>query len=213
MKVSNNGRKFITDWEGCELTAYKDSGGVWTIGVGHTKGVRAGQKITKSQADAFLKRDLLDVEDAINELVTVKLHQDAFDAIASLVFNIGKTAFKKSTLLKKLNRGDFAGAKNEFLRWNHDNGRVVKGLTKRRQAEANLFWSGSPATKSGSIVKNPVAVGAVSTTVAAGADLATKANDQISTGTIIGIVAGILILLIGGYIIWTQYREHQQPDA
>lgn len=141
MKTSNDGINFIRDHEGCRLTAYQDSGGVWTIGVGHTRGVEEGQVITQEQADAFLSDDLGPVESCLNTAVTVSLNQNQFDALASFTFNLGAGAFTGSTLLKKLNSGDYAGAANEFPKWCHDNGQFVQGLYNRRMDEQHLFLS------------------------------------------------------------------------
>lgn len=141
MKTSDNGIGFIRAHEGCKLTAYQDGGGVWTIGVGHTKGVKKGQTITQVQADKFLADDLAPVESCINGKVTAALNQNQFDALASFVFNVGESAFKGSTLLKKLNAGDYPGAANEFPKWCHDNGKTVQGLLNRRIDEQALFLS------------------------------------------------------------------------
>ncbi|URO00941.1 lysozyme [Leclercia adecarboxylata] len=141
MKTSNNGIGFIRSHEGCVLTAYHDGGGVWTIGVGHTKGVKEGQTITQDQADQFLADDLVPVETCINGHIAVTLNQNQFDALASFIFNLGEFAFTGSTLLKKLNAGDYTGAANEFPKWDHDNGEVVQGLLNRRLDEKELFLS------------------------------------------------------------------------
>jgi GH24 family phage-related lysozyme (muramidase) len=144
MKTSTNGRNKIKAEEGERLVAYVDSGGVLTIGVGHTSAaglpkVTKGLKITKQESDEILARDLKTTEAEINSLVKVPLTQNQFDALVSLVFNIGGTAFKKSTLLKKLNLKDYAGAAGQFLVWNKDNGKTVTGLTNRRKREKILF--------------------------------------------------------------------------
>lgn len=144
--TSPAGRKAISDREGNKLTAYQDGGGVWTIGVGHTSAagapeVRKGMTITASESDVILSRDLKDVEKAVLSSVKVPLNQNEFDALVSLVFNIGPTAFAKSTLLKKLNAGDRAGAADQFLVWVKDNGKTVQGLVNRRKAERQQFLS------------------------------------------------------------------------
>ena len=141
MKTSSNGQQFIREHEGCKLTAYQDGGGVWTIGIGHTKGVKAGQAITQAQADAFLVSDLTPVEDCINENVTVTLNQNQFDALASFTFNVGESAFTASTLLKKLNAGNYSAAADQFTRWAYDNDEFVQGLYNRRVDERVLFLS------------------------------------------------------------------------
>jgi lysozyme len=140
MKTSPNGISFIEAWEGCRLVAYQDIVGVWTIGVGHTgSDVVRGKRITQAEADAILAADLAKFERTINAEVRVPITQNQFDALVSLAFNIGSGAFRSSTLLRKLNGGDIGGAAKAFLSWNHAGGRVSAGLTKRREAEMNLF--------------------------------------------------------------------------
>lgn len=144
MNTSQAGIDAIKDYEGVRLKAYDDGVGVWTIGVGHTKGVRRGDVITMDQVDEFLRADLEDAEQTVNDRVTVPLTQSQFDALVSFVFNVGSGAFSSSTLLKKLNAGDYDGAADEFLRWNKAGGRVLVGLTKRRISERMMFLTGSP---------------------------------------------------------------------
>ena len=115
--------------------------GLWTIGYGSTGGVRRGMTITRDQAVLRLYHDVDDAEATVNNRVTVPLSQSQFDALVSLVFNIGGGAFRKSTLLQKLNAGDYAGASNEFMRWIKAKGRVLGGLVTRRAAERALFLS------------------------------------------------------------------------
>lgn len=142
MELSNKGVNFIRDVEGCKLYSYLDTGGVWTIGVGHTgPEVCKGLTWTVEQVNAALSKDVREASDAVNKLVKVKLNQDQFDALVSFTFNVGVNAFKNSTLLRKLNAGDFMGVGAEFLRWNKDNGKEVLGLTNRRKAEVQLFNS------------------------------------------------------------------------
>lgn len=143
MKVSAKGRAKIRQEEGEKTTAYQDTRGIWTIGVGHTTAAGApkvvkGLKITKAQSDEILARDLGDVEDCINSSVKVPLTQNQFDALASLIFNIGEPAFKKSTLLKKLNIKEYAAAADQFLVWKKA-GKDTAILLKRRQRERALF--------------------------------------------------------------------------
>ena len=139
MHISNDGINLIKQFEGCVLSAYKCPAGVWTIGYGHTKNVKQGMKITKEQASNLLIDDLKIYESYVNKYVKVKLNQNQFDALVSFTFNCGGGALKSSTLLKKINKGDYAGAANELLRWNKANGKVLSGLTRRRKAEKALF--------------------------------------------------------------------------
>jgi lysozyme len=141
MKTSEKGIALIKEFEGLRLTAYFDGGGVLTIGYGHTYKVKKGEKITQEQATALLKSDLADSENAIRDLVKVPLNQNQFDALAAFVFNIGKPQFQTSSLLRYLNQKKYIAASNEFDKWIHDNGKVIKGLVRRRAAEKALFVS------------------------------------------------------------------------
>lgn len=139
MEISTNGLATIGDFEGCKLEAYKCPAGIWTIGYGHTKGVKEGDRITQQEAIWLLRDDLRWVQNAIDKHVTAKLNQGQYDALASFIFNVGEFAFASSTLLKKLNAGDYAGAANEFLRWTKARGKELPGLVRRRQHEKELF--------------------------------------------------------------------------
>ena len=139
MIISKNGLDLIKHFESLQLKAYKCSANVWTIGYGHTKNVKEGDRICEDQANCFLMQDLYSVERAIIRLVKVKINQNQFDALCSLIFNIGVLAFNKSTLLAKLNTGDYVGAAEQFRRWNKVNNVVMAGLVRRRQAEEDLF--------------------------------------------------------------------------
>ena len=138
MNVGPKGIALVKEFEGCKLTAYLDVVGILTIGVGHTGGVKIGDEITEAEADAFLQEDLRTAEDALKS-VTTPLNQEQYDALCSLIFNIGVGAFKKSTLLKQLNAGDTQSAADQFLRWNRAGKNVIAGLTRRRVAERQLF--------------------------------------------------------------------------
>jgi lysozyme len=138
-KISDAGLTFIEQSEGCKLEAYQDSVGVWTIGVGHTKGVTAGQRITQDEADALLEADLEACYPCIAEHVTVPLTQGQFDALCSFVFNLGCGALKGSTLLNLLNKGDYDGAAQQFGRWVNAGGQKLAGLVTRRAGEAAMF--------------------------------------------------------------------------
>ena len=139
MKTSQKGIDLIKKYEGCRLTAYKCPSGIWTIGYGHTSGVKKGQRITQRQAESYLREDVKKFENGVNKAVFVPLTQNQFDALVSFTYNCGLGAFKNSTLRKKLNAKDYTGAAKEFLRWNKSNGRVLYGLKRRRNAEKALF--------------------------------------------------------------------------
>lgn len=127
-------------WEGYSLTAYQDSGGVWTVGFGHTgPEVVESYTITKAEAERLLAQDMAWVEAAIRDTVKVSLDEYQHAAIASLIYNIGGTAWRKSTCLRRLNVGDQAGAAEALTWFNKVNGEVVGGLVARREAERTLF--------------------------------------------------------------------------
>lgn len=140
MQTSANGRKLIENFEGLRLTAYADQRGIPTVGYGHTgPDVFLSTVITQEDADAFLAVDLHHAESAINSSLTVPVNQNEFDALVSLVYNIGGGAFAKSTLLRVLNTADYLHAAEQFLVWDRTNGQVNQGLMNRRIAERTLF--------------------------------------------------------------------------
>lgn len=146
MRISENGINLIKQFEGCKLTAYQDSVGVWTIGYGWTqpvdgKTVAKGMVITQQKANQLLTEGVAQYEKGVTNLVTVSLNQNQFDALVDFAYNLGVNALKGSTLLKKLNTGDYAGAANEFTKWNKAGGKELVGLTRRREAEKSLFLS------------------------------------------------------------------------
>lgn len=139
--------EFIKKWEGVSLKAYKDSGGIWTIGYGHTSRVKHEDIITQEQADAFLKQDLFQASRAIVRLTDMHLNDYQYTALLSLVFNIGIAAYQRSTLRQVINRGELSKVSEEFRKWSKDQGRTVKGLLQRRKAEARLFMKGIPVAQ------------------------------------------------------------------
>eukprot|EP01053_Blabericola_migrator_P010060 Blabericola_migrator_1__10059@NODE_5586_length_725_cov_552_644377_g3631_i0_p1_GENE_NODE_5586_length_725_cov_552_644377_g3631_i0NODE_5586_length_725_cov_552_644377_g3631_i0_p1_ORF_typecomplete_len150_score3_18Phage_lysozyme/PF00959_19/1_1e39_NODE_5586_length_725_cov_552_644377_g3631_i0201650 len=147
MQTSNNGVELIKHFEGCRLTAYPDpatAGAPWSIGYGWTqpvdgKPVRPGMTIEQPTAERLLKTGLQSYENEVSKLVKVPVTQGQFDALVSFNYNLGARALSTSTLLKKLNAGDYEGAAEEFPRWNKAGGKVMNGLTRRREAELALF--------------------------------------------------------------------------
>lgn len=145
MQVSENGKKLIKQFESLKLTAYDDGGGVWTIGYGSTiinhKPVKKGDIITLEQANLAFDSDISIFQNNVLKLIKKPLNQNQFDSIISLVYNIGLTNFKKSTLLKKLNiNPDDITIKDEFLKWKFDNGKMIQGLLNRRIIEASNYY-------------------------------------------------------------------------
>ena len=131
----------IKEFEGLRLKAYKCPGGVWTIGYGHTAGVKPGIVITKTQAEEYLKADLIAFEMYLNGL-GLALNQNQFDALVSFIYNVGTGNFSNSTLLRKVRANPRDNSiMDEFLRWVYSKGRVLPGLQRRRLAEMKLYFS------------------------------------------------------------------------
>lgn len=142
MQLSEEGYKLIKHYEGLRLKSYLCAAGVLTIGYGHTGKVKKNEVITIEQADILLRQDVRESEAVVNSVVKVPMTQGQFDALTSFVFNLGSGAFKASSLLKKLNRGDYDGAVKEFSRWVFAGNKKLPGLVKRREAEQGLFLTG-----------------------------------------------------------------------
>ena len=145
-KINAEGLALIQQWEGLKLTAYKDVAGIWTIGYGHTSAagspaVTPGMTITKAEASRILQKDLAKFEARVERLVTVDLTDNQFAVLVSFDFNTG--ALHKSTLLKKLNKGDYNAVPGELAKWVNAGGKKVQGLVNRRAAEAGLWAKGA----------------------------------------------------------------------
>ncbi len=141
MNTSPKGIALIKEFEGLRLKAYQCPGGVWTIGYGHTAGVKPGMVITKAQAEEYLKVDLIAFERYLNGL-GLALNQNQFDALVSFIYNVGTGNFSSSTLLRKVRENPQDNSiMDEFLRWVYSKGRVLPGLQRRRLAEMKLYFS------------------------------------------------------------------------
>lgn len=139
-EIGKRGLALIQAFEEFRAKAYLPTpDDVWTIGWGHTEGVKEGDTCTLADADRWLRADCHNAERAVNWRVRVALTQNEFDALVSLAFNIGGDAFARSTLLKRLNEGEKAAAAEQFLVWNKQKGKVLNGLVRRRAKERELF--------------------------------------------------------------------------
>ena len=146
MKISNKGLELIKEFEGFSSVAYLCSAKKATIGYGNTfwedgTPVKIGDQISKERAETLLKHVVDNFSVAVEVDIKIEVTQNQFDALVSLAYNIGLGAFKNSTLLRQLNRGNFVGASQEFLRWDKSNGKPLLGLTRRREREKLLFES------------------------------------------------------------------------
>jgi lysozyme len=155
MQMSERGKALLAEWEGVELKIYKDSANLPTIGVGHlltrdelTSGkilirgetIKYAAGVTRQQAIDLLDQDLGKFEDIVNTSVNIDLAQNQFDALVAFAFNVGANAFKSSTLLKCLNKGQYREVPDQLRRWCFAGGQKVQGLANRREKEIQL-WS------------------------------------------------------------------------
>lgn len=195
----------IKQWEGLRLDAYQDVAGVWTIGYGHTgPEVGAGQRIDEAAAETILRRDLQRFEDAVDRLVTAALNDNQFGALVSFAFNVGERALETSTLLRKLNAGDYDAVPVELVKWNRAGGKVVTGLINRRAAEVGLWAKGSFVSSNTAPVAPPVdpARGQINvTTVATAAATAAPALSALGAipqwvGVAVVAAVGLVVLAV-----------------
>ena len=139
MRCSQEGLELIKKFEGCKLKSYKCSAGVWTIGYGHTEGIKEGDIITPEEAEKLLRADVFKFERYVEDEVKVELEQNQFDALVAWTFNLGVGNLRSSTMLKELNNSKFDKVPSEMKRWNKAGGKTLDGLIRRREAESLLF--------------------------------------------------------------------------
>lgn len=228
MKLGPQGEKLIKEGEGLVLYTYDDANpgkpflrgkpkGELTIGYGHTSAAGApkvvpGMKITKAEAEAIFKRDIQKYVASVNELVTREVTQNQFDALVSFQYNTG--ALATSTLLKRVNAGQFDQVPAEFMKWVNDNGRMLPGLVNRRRAEVAL-WRGietndiaSAATKVDKpqpekpITKSRIANASVGVGIAGGLEAANQFNTAVTTASATHDSVGILTVLVKSPTFW-----------
>lgn len=217
--LSAAGLDIIKSFEGCRLSAYPDPGAdngkPITIGYGSTRRLDGspwalGDTITQAQADELLRRDVATAEQWVARLVTLPVTQAQFDALVSLCFNIGASAFERSTLLRLLNDGDIAGAAAQFDRWRLAGGRVLPGLVKRRAKERAMFEMAppthqdapqAPAEAPGTIT----IVSSIWAALRAGAKLANsvtwKNRQQTANSVVAVLAASVTVARVAGYEI------------
>lgn len=142
-RVNVEGIALIKQWEGLRLEAYQCDADVWTIGYGHTTTAREGMRITQVEAEKLLQRDLALFEAEVSRAIDVEVTDNQFAALVSWTYNVGVPAMRKSTLIRKLNQGDYGAVPRELARWNKVKGNTNQGLSNRRAAEAGLWAKGS----------------------------------------------------------------------
>ena len=139
LKTSQEGISLIKSFEGCELSAYRCSANVPTIGYGHTAGVSDGDTCTLEEAEEMLTEDLVEFENYVKKYVETDLEQNQFDSLVAWVYNLGPKNLSESTMLKELNAGNLEEVPRQMKRWNRAGGQVLDGLIRRREAESRLF--------------------------------------------------------------------------
>jgi lysozyme len=150
LNVTDQGLSMLRRLEGCRCRAYKDSAGVWTIGYGHTSmagppPVKPGMRISRREADAILARDVAGFARGVASLLDVPLSDGQFSALVSFAYNIGLENFRKSSVLRAVNSGNFESVPRRLSLWVKAGGRVLPGLVSRRAAEAAMFIAATPA--------------------------------------------------------------------
>ena len=189
--------EIIKEHEQLRLKAYLPTkNDKWTIGWGHTKGVKPGMVITEREAEQMFYEDLAWVEAAIKKYVKVPLNQNQYDAVGSFVFNIGETNFARSTFLRKLNAKDYTGAANEFPKWKYQKGVVLNGLVRRRADEKALFEK--PVTKN---TTTEAIGGALSGSVLTGLSLVS----QDVSGPVVAL--SVLVVGLGAFLAVKKMRQ------
>jgi len=142
LSINEAGKNIIKFYESLRLKTYLDTGKVLTIGYGHTgPDVKLGLTISKEKANELFDSDIDKFQDGVNKLLSYSTNENQFSAMVSLAYNIGLGNFKKSSVLRFHNQGQFEKAANSFLLWNKDNGVVLAGLVKRRKSESLLYLS------------------------------------------------------------------------
>ena len=215
-QISPHGLAKLKQWEGLKTKAYKDSGGVWTIGYGHTATAgepkpRAGMVITAAEAESILLKDLTQYEAAIENNVKVKLTDNQFAALVSFVYNIPLASFKKSKLLKKLNAGNYDAVPTELMKWTKAGGKKIQGLVNRRRAEGYLWMEGAfvtskdvvPEPKKENLLLKPEVLGPVGSVLSGTSAIAT------GSGPVQWALAAVMVICvaIGLYYLVKGMRE------
>ena len=234
MKTSNRGLSLIVQFEGFRPDAYLDPVGIPTIGFGFIRGVKMGDKMTLAEARDRLKREIVEYEQGVLAACTRKPNQNQFDAFVCFAFNVGVAGFKKSSVLKAHNRGDYQAAARAFGLWNKAGGKVFTGLTRRRAAEAALYLEPvdidladepepmpqlvepeRPMTAS-TINRASVAAGTTATLAAAGEALQTVQGVRYGLqGLEDWLVPALLVAVVAlcGYIVWERVNQRKEGWA
>lgn len=211
MHINEEGLALIGRWEGLRLEAYRDLGQVWTIGFGHTATAREGMVITEAEAERLLRQDLAIFEAAVNNAVKVPLTDNQFAALVSWTYNVGEAAMRRSTLIKRLNNGEFNAVPGELAKWNRVNGKAIPGLANRRAAEGGLWARGAHVASGNVQPDNPHTITTSNTSktaigVGAAGVVSTLAQNSDALGALghLGPVVGVTLILTAAvlFILW-----------
>lgn len=245
MQMSDeNRRDLLQKFEGCKLSAYKCPAGIWTIGYGHTSAagdpaVYEGLTITQEKAEQILARDLAKFERSVANSVTVELDQHQFDVLVDFAYNAGVGALQKSTLLKKVNAGDFDAVPAELMKWTKAGGKELPGLVRRRQAECAVWAMAHnhpheepdhrsepdpvPEVQQKTMLQSKQGNAAIATTAIGGLSAAQEITAQAQNATdLVGAISGLLhdknfimmVILVGlGCAIWYWRSQHMKEHG
>jgi len=232
MKTSPRGIALLIEYEGFRGNAYIPvPGDVPTIGFGFTEGVKLGDKITLAEAKERLKTELVKYERGVLSAMTVSPTQAQFDACVVFAFNVGVAGFKKSSVLKAHNRGDFQAAARSFGLWNKSNGVVYAGLTRRRAAEAAMYLSGQPDDEPEPMPQRieeerPMTASTINRASVVAGGTATVAAVSETVNTVNGLKHGVselgdwllpallvLVIALCGYIVWERVKQRREGFA
>lgn len=214
----------VKQFEGLRTSAYKDSAGVWTIGYGTTARAKVGieplpgMTITEAEAEYYLQKGLEKFSTEIAGLFTLPVNENEFGAFVSLAYNIGTTAFKRSSALRKFNAGDKAGAAKAILLWNKAGGVVLKGLVRRREAERKLFLTpvamdSEPVASGRNHPTQSTTLRAAAMTIGSGVATAANAFGMFGENAqIVLIVAAAIVVLAGMWIARERLKRWANGD-
>jgi GH24 family phage-related lysozyme (muramidase) len=199
MKISQEGLALIKRWEGCKLTSYQDSVGVWTIGYGITTNaglgvIKKGMTITQKQADEWLLVALAKYEKTVQDSIKRPITQPQYDAMVSLCYNIGQGAFAKSSVVRKFNAGDTTEAADAFLMWVKAGGVTLKGLENRRKDERKHFLKAGKPVESPQKPVQPVPAPDVPTPPPV------QPKPPLTIGQVMAYIVAGIIAIVGAYL-------------
>ena len=220
MNINQAAVDLVKEFEGFRANAYRCPAGVWTIGYGTTAmaGVgitpKDGMTISRSDAEAYLCATLNKFAEQIAPSITAPINENEFGAFVSLAYNIGPGAFKKSSALRLFNAGDKEGAAKAILMWNKAGGKVLKGLTRRREAERKLFLTPVDGKFTGrTTVAQSTTVQASAAQIATGVTAAGTAVGALDgTAQIIALVFAGIVILAGLWVMRERIRKWAEGD-